>query len=121
MKIISISAAPLVKRQYGIMQLIAGPNAEQSMKTSRVDVKILEIDAMSQTSKHYHLESDSIFLVIDGEAELETLDQCEPMKPGDAARVPPREFHMLRNTTQHKCKVLEIMSPPYRKEDLFYE
>lgn len=118
MQIIPILDAEQIKRDYGLMKILAGG---KKLKTKNIDMRILEIEPKSSTSKHYHIKSESVFYILRGLVELETSTKIMRAKKSDIILVEPNEFHMIRNIANRKCVILEVMSPPFSKSDIFYE
>jgi mannose-6-phosphate isomerase-like protein (cupin superfamily) len=117
MKIGSIQDVEIVQRPYGVMKMLAGG---KKIKTKNLDVRILEIGTNNCTSKHYHIRSESLFYILQGSIELEIVGNILTLKKGDIILIEPGEFHLLRNRGANKCIVLEVMSPPFTKKDIFY-
>jgi mannose-6-phosphate isomerase-like protein (cupin superfamily) len=87
---------------------------------NKLDLRILEIEQGTCTSKHYHVQSESVFYVLEGTAELEVQSTIVVLSVGDVVVVEPNEIHLIRNTGTSKCILIEAMSPPFTKKDIFY-
>jgi len=121
MKVRPIKNSEQIKRKYGIMKVLAGGNSFE-MKTERIDFKILEIYPHMSTSMHYHCKSETVFHVVRGCAELETNDGLHlNIQTGDTIIVDVKEFHKITNKQEGVCVIMEIMSPPYDKTDIYDE
>lgn len=113
----SLQNAEIIHREYGLMKMLAGG---KDLKTKNVDLRILEMEPHSCTSKHFHERSESIFYLIEGKTELETLNQKLILFEGDVIVIEPNEVHILKNNTDKKCILLETMSPPFSSKDIHY-
>lgn len=118
MKTLSIKNTESIQRKYGIMKILAGGRSEK-MKSVNIDLKILEIEPQMSTSQHYHKKSETVFYVLKGKVKLDNKKETLELKKGDIVLIPPYEFHRLININQTICVVLEVMSPTYRKSDIF--
>lgn len=120
MKVRSIKDAEQIERKYGTMKILAGGNSSE-MRTENIDFKILEIFPYMSTSKHYHRKSETILHVISGCADLETDNNCcVKILTGDVVIVGTNQIHKIVNKQNKKCIIIEIMSPPYNKADIYY-
>lgn len=116
----SISEAEIVRRPYGVMKMLAGG---KKLKTTNVDLRILEIRAQESTTRHYHQHSESIFYVMEGTLEMELGEGGEakvPLQVGDVVLIEPTEVHLLHNIGDRTAIVIEAMGPPFSTRDIFY-
>lgn len=117
MKVSSARDAQEIERKYGVMKMLAGG---QKIETQNLDLRILEIKPNTATSKHHHLKSESIFYILYGKVEMEINDSIISLQQGDVVVVEPGETHLLKNTGNDKSFVIEAMSPPFTKTDIYY-
>jgi mannose-6-phosphate isomerase-like protein (cupin superfamily) len=73
------------------------------------------------TQRHYHGESEEIYFVLEGEAEMELDDDRARVEAGQAIPIPPGAWHQIRNVGERPLRILCCCSPPYRHEDTFFE
>jgi quercetin dioxygenase-like cupin family protein len=71
------------------------------------------------TQRHYHRTAEEIYLVIEGEGELEVDGETTAVGPGDAALIPPGSWHEIGAKTH--LRFLCCCAPPYSHEDTFFE
>jgi uncharacterized cupin superfamily protein len=59
---------------------------------------------------HYHAANEEVFLILEGEGELRTLNQRIQVKAGDFMRFPPGKngAHQLKNTSQQLLRYMDI-------------
>jgi mannose-6-phosphate isomerase-like protein (cupin superfamily) len=76
------------------------------------------VDAGAATQRHYHRATEEIYLVLDGEGELEVDGTLRRVQPGDAALIPPRAWHTIRAVTP--LRFLCCCAPPYAHDDTFF-
>lgn len=63
-------------------------------------------------AKHYHVGSQHVFVILEGEGMLHTPEGPERLGPGDAAIVLPGEVHWFENHTQANFTFVEFWAPP---------
>ena len=73
------------------------------------------------TERHYHAETEEIYFVLAGFAEMELEGEGAQVGPGDAVPIPPRAWHQIRNTGSEPVRFLCCCAPAYRHEDTFFE
>jgi quercetin dioxygenase-like cupin family protein len=71
------------------------------------------------TQRHYHALSEEIYLVLEGEGELEVDGDRRRVAGGDAILIPPGAWHQL--TAGEGITILCCCVPPYSDEDTFFE
>jgi quercetin dioxygenase-like cupin family protein len=74
--------------------------------------------AGQSTQRHYHAESEEIYLVLEGEGDLEIDGEVRRLRLGDAALIPPGAWHEI--TAASELRFLCCCVPPYRDEDTFF-
>lgn len=107
----------LIPRSYGQMRMLAGG---RNLETKNCDLRILEINPGSSTSHHFHEKSESVFHVLSGSVTMEVDETQVRLEAGDTLVIEPSERHVLRNTGGSHAVVIESMSPPFSKRDIFY-
>lgn len=73
------------------------------------------------TRRHYHAKTEEIYVVLDGEAEMEIDGEWRRVRPGDAILIPPAALHQIRAEQGSELRFLCCCAPPYRDEDTFLE
>src|SRR5437016_11227819 len=119
MRTTSMSGSVVVQREYGAMRLIVGPRAVEA-PSATIDLKVLELEPGTSTSRHYHRRSETIFCVLEGDVEIES-DTRRAAPVGSVAVVPAGDRHQVHNVGTQRCRVLEIMSPPFSKDDYLFD
>ena len=71
------------------------------------------------TERHYHGETEEIYLLLTGEAEMELEGDRRPVASGDAVLIPPGAWHQIR-AGESEVRVLCACAPPYRHDDTFF-
>jgi mannose-6-phosphate isomerase-like protein (cupin superfamily) len=73
------------------------------------------------TVRHYHRETEEIYLVTKGSGSLEVDGETRRVRPGDAILIPPGAWHTLENDGTSELTILCMCAPPYSHEDTHFE
>jgi mannose-6-phosphate isomerase-like protein (cupin superfamily) len=115
MHIVNIGEAePFVTKDGSeIRELLAHRNScirKQSLAEARV--------APGQsTQRHYHLQTEEIYYILQGVGRLHVGDERRDVGPGDAIAIPPGEPHFITNTGEMTLLFLCCCTPGYEHED----
>ena len=71
------------------------------------------------TERHYHRQSEEIYVVLEGKGTLELDGEIREVAPGDAALIPPGAWHQIRAAAP--LRFLCCCAPAYSHEDTFFE
>lgn len=71
------------------------------------------------TERHYHRETEEIYVVLQGDGEMEVDGERSTVAPGDAVLLPPGAWHQLR-AGAGGIRILCCCAPPYRDEDTVF-
>jgi mannose-6-phosphate isomerase-like protein (cupin superfamily) len=71
------------------------------------------------TERHYHGETEELYVVLAGAGELEVDGERRHVGPGDAVLLPPGAWHQIRAEGQ-ELRFLCCCAPPYRHEDTYF-
>jgi mannose-6-phosphate isomerase-like protein (cupin superfamily) len=71
------------------------------------------------TERHYHGETEEIYVVLEGAGQMEVDGDRRRLGPGDAILIPPRAWHQIR-AGDAQLRFLCCCSPRYRHEDTFF-
>jgi mannose-6-phosphate isomerase-like protein (cupin superfamily) len=71
------------------------------------------------TERHYHAETEEIYVVLEGAGEMEVDGDHRRVRPGDAVLIPPRAWHQIR-AGGAELRFLCCCAPPYRHDDTFF-
>jgi mannose-6-phosphate isomerase-like protein (cupin superfamily) len=69
------------------------------------------------TEAHHHRETEEIYFILEGSAEMTTGDLTRPVRVGDAIAIPPGIVHTIRNTGSGPLRLLCCCAPAYEHED----
>jgi mannose-6-phosphate isomerase-like protein (cupin superfamily) len=67
--------------------------------------------------RHYHQESEEIYLVLNGSATMVIDDARFSIAAGDVVAIQPREVHQVITGEGEQIEFLAITVPPYRPDD----
>jgi mannose-6-phosphate isomerase-like protein (cupin superfamily) len=75
-----------------------------------------ELQPGQATQRHYHGETEEIYVVLEGRGEMEVDGERRLVRPGDAILIPPGAWHQLR-AGDGPLRILCCCAPPYRDDD----
>jgi mannose-6-phosphate isomerase-like protein (cupin superfamily) len=73
------------------------------------------------TERHYHTSTEEIYVVLDGEGEMEVDGDRQRVGPGDAILIPPGAWHEIRADSAAPLRFLCCCAPPYSDDDTFFD
>jgi quercetin dioxygenase-like cupin family protein len=71
------------------------------------------------TTRHYHRESEEIYLLTEGGGRLEVDGHVQEVGVGDAVLIPPGAWHELV-AGPDGARLLCMCAPPYSHDDTFF-
>jgi mannose-6-phosphate isomerase-like protein (cupin superfamily) len=71
----------------------------------------------ASTQEHYHVLTEEIYFITEGEGRIRIEDETREVKPGDAIAIPPGHKHKLWNTGAGMLKLLCCCAPAYEHDD----
>ena len=74
-----------------------------------------------ETQRHYHARSEELYVLLDGEGELEVDGDRARVGPGDAILIPPGARHRIRAGGDAPLRFLCCCAPPYSDDDTFFD
>ena len=72
------------------------------------------------TRRHYHADSEEIYVLLEGTAEMELEGERRAVEPGDAILIPPGAWHRI-GARDNAVRFLCCCAPPYADEDTYFE
>jgi mannose-6-phosphate isomerase-like protein (cupin superfamily) len=94
--------------------LPAGGTKLQSLAEAR-------LEPGARTRRHYHAESEELYFITAGRAEMELDGERAELAPGDAVAIPPGAWHEIAALGDEELRFLCCCAPPYRHEDTYFE
>jgi mannose-6-phosphate isomerase-like protein (cupin superfamily) len=73
------------------------------------------------TQRHYHAESEEIYFLLEGRAEMELEGERRELGPGEAVAIPPGAWHEIKTLGDANVRFLCCCAPPYTHEDTYFE
>ena len=71
------------------------------------------------TDRHYHARTEEIYVLLDGEGEMEVEGGWKSVGPGDAVLIPAGAWHQIR-AGDAPVRFLCCCAPPYSDADTFF-
>jgi mannose-6-phosphate isomerase-like protein (cupin superfamily) len=72
------------------------------------------------TQRHYHAETEEIYVVLNGGGDMEVDGERSHVGPGDAVLIRCGAWHQLQADESGELRILCCCAPPYRDEDTFF-
>ena len=69
------------------------------------------------TQEHYHVVTEEIYFVTEGQGRIRIEDEVREVKSGDAIAIPPGHKHKLWNTGNAILRLLCCCAPAYEHDD----
>ncbi len=89
--------------------------------TARHSVAEATLEPGQSTQRHYHGESEEVYFLLEGEADIELDGDAGRAGAGDAIPIPPGTWHTIANRGAGPLRILCTCAPPYRHEDTFFD
>ncbi len=96
-----------------IRELLAHRNSSirnQSLAEARIPVGAC-------TLEHYHIVTEEIYYITQGQGRMYIESETHDVKVGDAIAIPPGKKHKIQNTGSEVLKILCACAPGYEHED----
>ena len=77
------------------------------------------LDAGGATQRHYHARSEEIYLIVEGDGELEVDGERREVAAGDAILIPSGAWHQL-TAGASGVRLLCCCVPPYSDDDTLF-
>jgi mannose-6-phosphate isomerase-like protein (cupin superfamily) len=73
------------------------------------------------TQRHYHARSEELYVLLDGEGEMEVDGERSRVGPGQAILIPPGARHQITASDGGPLRFLCCCAPPYSHDDTFFD
>jgi mannose-6-phosphate isomerase-like protein (cupin superfamily) len=77
------------------------------------------LDPRQATERHYHVRTEEIYFLLEGDGEMEVDGDRRRVVPGDAVLIPAGARHQIRAETT--LRFLCCCAPPYSHDDTFFD
>lgn len=108
-------ATPFTTADGSTIRELIHPNDTSVRNQSLAEASL---PAGGATERHYHRESEELYLILEGAATMEIDGETRDVAPGDAILIRPGAWHQL--TAASDVRLLCCCAPPYRHEDTFF-
>ncbi len=75
------------------------------------------LPAGGKTTPHFHKETEEIYYILAGEADMHIGHQTRRVGPVDAIAILPRQIHCIRNVGTEELRFLCMCAPGYEHDD----
>ena len=72
------------------------------------------------TQRHYHAHSEELYVLLEGEGEMEVDGTRSRVGPGDAILIPPGSRHQI-TAADALLRFLCCCAPPYSHDDTYFD
>ena len=73
------------------------------------------------TQRHFHARSEELYVLLDGEGEMEVDGERSRVGPGQAILIPPGAWHQITASDDGPLRFLCCCAPPYSHDDTFFD
>jgi mannose-6-phosphate isomerase-like protein (cupin superfamily) len=73
------------------------------------------------TERHYHALTEEIYVILEGQGDLEVDGDRRRVAPEDAILIPPGAWHQIRAEGAGPLRFLCCCAPPYTDDDTFFD
>jgi mannose-6-phosphate isomerase-like protein (cupin superfamily) len=73
------------------------------------------------TKRHYHAETEEIYVVLAGRGDMEVEGERARVGPGDAILIPPGARHRITADASGELRFFCCCAPPYSDADTFFD
>lgn len=80
-----------------------------------------ELEPGSETRRHYHARTEELYVLLEGNGELEVEGDRRAVGPGDAILIPPGARHQITAEADAPLRFLCCCAPPYADDDTFFD
>ena len=85
--------------------------------TERCSLAEETLPAGKSVHRHYHLATEEIYYILQGEGQMTVGSETREVAAGDAIFIPRGAAHTLENTGQTSMTILLVCGPAYTYED----
>jgi quercetin dioxygenase-like cupin family protein len=96
-----------------------GSTIREYLQTSVQSLAEASLSAGQSTQRHYHAQSEEIYLIVEGGGELEVDGETRAVGAGDAILIPPGSWHQL-TAGDDGVTLLCCCVPPYSDDDTHF-
>jgi quercetin dioxygenase-like cupin family protein len=96
-----------------------GSTVREYLHTAAQSLAEASLPGHAATRRHYHANSEEIYLVLEGEGELEVDEEVRAVSAGDAILIPAGSPHRL-TAGEDGVRILCCCVPPYSDDDTFF-
>jgi mannose-6-phosphate isomerase-like protein (cupin superfamily) len=111
------AATPFTTADGSTIRELFGPVTTPARNQSLAEASL---PPAGSTERHYHRETEEIYFVLEGAAELEVDGERSRVAAGDAVLIPPGAWHQLVADSESAVRILCCCAPAYRHEDTFF-
>lgn len=105
---------PLVSERGEIVRELASPSIASLRRHSVAEVTITPGGC---STRHYHLQAEEVYYILQGQGQMAIGGEVCPVGPGDAIVIPPFSQHLIRNIGVEELMMVVTCAPAWSPED----
>jgi mannose-6-phosphate isomerase-like protein (cupin superfamily) len=117
MKTINLNALEEIPNSDRTISIYEAVGLTAAIRDERLSIAKTTMRPGSAAERHYHSESEEIYLVLSGSATMVVDDKRFSIAAGDVVAIQPREVHQVMTGKSEGIEFLAITVPPYRPAD----
>jgi mannose-6-phosphate isomerase-like protein (cupin superfamily) len=110
-------AEPFTTLDGSTIRVLVDPTAGGAANQSLAEA---ELAPGAETRRHYHAQTEEIYVLLEGSGEMEVEGDRRAVGPGDAVLIPARARHQI-HAGGVGVRFLCCCAPPYSDEDTFFD
>jgi mannose-6-phosphate isomerase-like protein (cupin superfamily) len=99
------------------IQSSCGTSRRAFISPNNTAASLHRLDLRAEPTAHYHKETTEIYYILEGEGAVELNGEDVPVRPGTAILIKPGTFHRGKG----RMRLLVVCTPPYTKDDEYFE
>ena len=96
-----------------------GSTIREYLHTGRQSLAEAELEPGQATRRHYHARSEELYVLLEGEGEMEVDGARSRVVTGDAVLIPPGARHQI-TAADAPLRFLCCCAPPYSHDDTHF-
>ncbi len=116
MRVVRLKDAKALRGNKSRSYQLVGPD---SLGARKFIITLVEIQAGGSTPLHEHETVESMYYILEGQAEVSTEREKETFGPDTAIYFPAGGSHGIRNLGRGRLRYMSCHAPPYQIEDLY--
>ena len=92
---------------------------EEISNSTNMSLALIIIDSNASSQQHYHIKTEEIYYILDGEALIEIGGQATRVGKGHSIFIPVGKIHKITNIGKEPLRFISVDSPIFDQDDVF--